>query len=95
MKRSEWLQSLKSGDRVLLVRRGKIPAEMLVRVVSEGKVCMVPAASPKMDLAQGEVVFQDHGEGPFGEVIFPLDQGVLPAIGDAAADNRIGGWEAA
>jgi hypothetical protein len=28
-------------------------------------------------------------------VIYPLDQGVLPAIGGEIHDGRVGGWEAA
>jgi hypothetical protein len=57
---------------------------------------MVAADNPKSDLAHGEVVWLDHGEGPYGELIHPLDQDVLPVIGEKSApDSPIGGWEAA
>ena len=95
MNRKTWLQSLRIGDRVLLTRPRKAPQDMLIRLVDDRHICMVAADNPKSDLAHGEVVWLDGGEGPFGEKIYPLDPGVLPAIGDDRSDGRIGGWETA
>jgi len=93
--RQDWLQALKIGDRVLLTRPRKAPQDMVIRVIDGRHICMVAADNPKDDLAHGEVVWLDGGEGPFGEMIHPLDHGVLPAIGGDSSDDRIGGWEAA
>jgi hypothetical protein len=96
MNRKNWLQSLKPGDRVVLTRPRKAPQDMIIRLIDDLHVCMVDANNPRADLAHGEVVWLEHGEGPYGETIYPLDPGVLPAIGDRAApDSAVGGWEAA
>ena len=95
MDRKSWLQSLRVGDRVLLTRPRKAPQDMLIRVLDDRHICMVAAENPRSDLACGEVVWLEGGEGPYGETIYPLDSGVLPAIGDENHDGRVGGWEAA
>jgi hypothetical protein len=96
MNRKNWLQSLKPGDRVLLTRPRKAPQDMIIRLLDDRHICMVDANNPRADLAHGEVVWLEHGEGPYGEMIHPLDPGVLPAIGDRVApDSAVGGWEAA
>ena len=95
MNRSDWLKNLKHGDRVLMARPSKTTREMVVRLIDDRHICMVDACNPRSDLAHGEVVWLEGGEGPYVEMIFPLDQGVLPAIGGDSSDGRIGGWEAA
>jgi hypothetical protein len=96
MDRKIWLKSLRAGDRVLLTRPRKAPQDMIVRLIDERHICMVAADNPKSDLAHGEVVWLEGGEGPYGEVIHPLDPGVLPALGEPPApDSPVGGWEAA
>ena len=95
MNRTEWLLSLKAGDRVLLTRPRKAPQDMLIRLIDQRHICMVATENPRSDLAFGEVVWLEGGEGPYGETIYPLDSGVLPAIGGENHDGRVGGWEAA
>lgn len=70
--REDWLNNLKVGDEVVFIRNNERPRELLIRVIDEGHICMVEADNPKSDLALGEVVWLDHGEGPFGERIEPL-----------------------
>jgi hypothetical protein len=93
--RQIWLNGLKIGDQVLLVRARKAPTVMIVRTVDDRHICMVDARNPRADLAHGEVVWLERGEGPYGEAIYPVDPGVLPAIGGEDHDGRVGGWEAA
>lgn len=71
--REKWLDSLKPGDKVLFSRRGKKKV-MQVRLVSDDKVFLVNESNPKMDLAKGEVVWQDTGDAPFGERIEPIGE---------------------
>lgn len=72
MNRQEWLSQLKAGDKVNFLREGKELREMVIRIVDNERICMVDASAPKSDLAKGEVVWQEHGEGPFGETITPV-----------------------
>lgn len=72
MNRQEWLFKLKSGDKVNFLREGKEPREMLIRIADDERIFMVDASAPKSDLAKGEAVWREHGEGPFGERIEPL-----------------------
>lgn len=69
--RLKWLDSLKYGDEVLFVHRNREKV-MKIRLVSEGRIFLVDADRPKMDLAHGEVVWQENGESPFGERIEPI-----------------------
>ena len=69
--REKWLDSLKQGDKVLFSRRGKEKV-MQVRMVKEEKIFLVDENNPKMDLAKGEVVWQETGDAPFGERIEPI-----------------------
>lgn len=71
--REKWLDSLKPGDKVLFSRRGKEKV-MQVRMIMEGKIFLVDEDNPKMDLAKGEVVWQDTGHAPFGERIEPIGE---------------------
>ena len=95
MDRQTWLNSLRVGDRVLLTRPRKAPQDMLIRLIDDRHVCMVAAENPRSDLAFGEVVWLEGGEGPYGEMIHPLDQGVLRVIGGEHHDGLVGGWESA
>jgi hypothetical protein len=87
MERQAWLENLKSGDVVLLTRPKKAPQEMYIRFIDENRIFMVPADDHKSDLSYGEVVWQDHGEGPFGEIIHPLDQGLVKKVVDTDVDS--------
>lgn len=69
----EWLNELKAGDKVNFLREGKEPREMLIRIADDERIFMVNASEPKSDLAKGEVVWREHGEGPFGERIEPIE----------------------
>ena len=74
MNRQEWLNSLQPGQHVMFHYKNKTPKELLIRLITEGHICMIDPETPKADLAYGEVVFQENGEGPFGERIEPLEQ---------------------
>jgi len=87
MERQAWLKNLKFGDVVLLTRPKKAPQEMFIRLIDENRIFMVPAYDPKSDLAYGEVVWQDHGEGPFGEMIHPVNQGLIKKVVDIGIDT--------
>ena len=69
--REKWLDSLKQGDKVIFTwhKKEKI---MQVRMIKEGKIFLVDENNPKMDLAKGEVVWQETGDAPFGERIEPI-----------------------
>jgi hypothetical protein len=96
MNRSDWLGSLKIGDRVYMTRPRKETRVMIVRMIDARHVFMTDARDPKGDLARGEMVWLEGGEGPYGEKIYPLDRKVLAAIGGSIApDLQVGGWEAA
>lgn len=69
MDRQEWLNQLKIGDRVNFSRAGRDTREMIIRTADDDRICLVDAARPKSDLALGEVVWREYGEGPFGERI--------------------------
>lgn len=73
MNRQEWLSRLKTGDKVNFLREGKEPREMLIRIADDERIFMVNASESKSDLAKGEVVWREHGEGPFGERIEPIE----------------------
>lgn len=73
MLRQEWLSQLKAGDKVNFLRESKEPREMVIRIADNERICMVDASAPKSDLAKGEVVWREHGEGPFGERIEPVE----------------------
>ena len=73
MNRQEWLTQLKAGDKVNFLHEGKKPRKMLIRIADNERIFMVNASAPKSDLAKGEVVWREHGEGPFGERIEPID----------------------
>mgnify|MGYP000844047718 CR=1 FL=1 len=70
--RAEWLKSLKYGDVVMFNHAGKVAKPMKIRVIDDLRICLIDANNPKGDLANGEVVFRDFGEGPFGETITPV-----------------------
>lgn len=70
--RTEWLKSLKYGDIVTFNRVGKTDKLMKIRVIDDLRICLIDANNPKGDLANGEAVFRDFGEGPFGETITPV-----------------------
>lgn len=70
--RAEWLKSLKYGDIVMFNRAGKADKLMKIRVIDDLRICLIDADNPKGDLANGEAVFRDFGEGPFGETITPV-----------------------
>lgn len=72
MNRQEWLFKLKAGDKVNFLREDKEPREMLIRIADDERLFMVDVSAPKSDLAKGEAVWREHGEGPFGERIEPL-----------------------
>lgn len=72
MNRQEWLSQLKVGDKVNFLREGKELREMLIRIADNERIFMVNAFEPKSDLASGEVVWREHGEGPFSERIEPI-----------------------
>ena len=69
--REKWLDSLKPGDKVIFTWNKKEKV-MQVRMVREEKIFLVDENNPKMDLAKGEVVWQDTGDAPFGERIDPI-----------------------
>ena len=71
--RLKWLDSLKYGDEVLFTHRNGEKV-MKIRLVSDGLIFLVDADRPKMDLAHGEVVWQENGEAPFGERIEPIGE---------------------
>ena len=73
MLRQKWLNELKAGDKVNFLREGKESREMLIRIADDKRIFMVNASEPKSDLAKGEVVWREHGEGPFGERIEPIE----------------------
>lgn len=73
MNRQEWLNSLQPGQHVMFHYKSKAPKDLLIRLITEGHICMSDPETPKADLAYGEVVFQENGEGPFGERIEPLE----------------------
>lgn len=73
MNRQEWLNQLKAGDKVNFLHEGKKPREMLIRIADDEQLFMVNASAPKSDLAKGEAVWREHGEGPFGEHIEPIE----------------------
>lgn len=73
MLRQKWLNELKAGDKVNFLREGKEPREMLIRIADDERIFMVNASEPKSDLAKGEAVWREHGEGPFGEHIEPIE----------------------
>jgi hypothetical protein len=70
--RQEWINSLKIGDKVTFCRKGEDKRELLIRVIDDSHICMVDTNKPKSDLALGEVVWKEFGEGPFNERIEPL-----------------------
>lgn len=69
--REKWLDSLKPGDKVIFTWHKKEKV-MQVRMVREEKIFLVDENNPKMDLAKGEVVWQETGDAPFGERIDPI-----------------------
>lgn len=73
MLRQEWLNELKAGDKVNFLRESKESREMLIRIADDKRIFMVNASEPKSDLAKGEVVWREHGEGPLGERIEPIE----------------------
>ena len=73
MNRQKWLSQLKAGDKVNFLREGKELREMVIRIADNERICMVASSAPKSDLAKSEVVWRDHGEGPFGERIEPIE----------------------
>ena len=73
MNRQEWLFKLKIGDKVNFLREDKEPREMLIRIADDERLFMVDASTPKSDLAKGEVIWREYGEGPFGERIEPVE----------------------
>ncbi|MBK9952884.1 MAG: hypothetical protein IPP10_15655 [Candidatus Competibacteraceae bacterium] len=73
MNHQEWLFKLKAGDKVNFLRDGKEPREMLIRIADDERLFMVNASEPKSDLAKGEAVWREHGEGSFGERIEPIE----------------------
>mgnify|MGYP003581783826 FL=1 len=73
MLRQQWLNELKAGDKVNFLCKGKEPREMLIRIADDERIFMVNASEPKSDLAKGEAVWREHGEGPLGERIEPIE----------------------
>ena len=71
--RATWLNSLKYGDVVMFNRAGHTGKLMKIRIIDDFRICLIDADTPKGDLARGETVFRDFGEGPFGETITPAE----------------------
>lgn len=71
IERAEWLKSLKFGDVVMFSRASVAGKLMKIRIIDDLRICLIGADNPKGDLASGEVVFRNSGEGPFGRIITP------------------------
>lgn len=69
MNRQQWLDSLTPGAKVLLFRTGKPAKEMIIRTIQDGKIYLVDTEAARHAAIHNEIVWQDQGEGPFGERI--------------------------
>lgn len=66
MNRQQWLDSLTPGAKVLLFRTGKPAKEMIIRTIQDGKIYLVDTEAARHAAIHNEIVWQDQGEGPFG-----------------------------